>query len=431
MNNIEGERTEVCQGIVINISSKVCQVMLLDRVVNCVVPSLVVSQRNALAVGDHVKLAMVASNQYKLVEVLPRVTSLYRGSRRSQGHEILVAANVEYLLAIVTADYFLHQAGFLESALIAARRAGISAVLFISKWDLISVGAQTLLREKLSLYSSLAAVVVGSAAEASEELVRTLQGKVTVVMGDRACGKTTLIQGILSRMQGKNLAQEKLPSTHSSVMHMGPAGMLLIDTPGVRDLAITPVSEEERDLVFPEITALAEGCQFRNCTHVHEGGCQVISALRVGTIRRERYDAYQGETDIAPKCKHKEKDSSPKVDYRLSSCPESFYCKKCGEPVAPAGAGTEHRNHCPKCLASVHVDERPGDRSSLCHGLMEPVSVWVRSGGEWAIIHRCKECGALSSNRIAADDNPMLLMSLAVRPLSMPPFPLNTLASQF
>ena len=46
-------------------------------------------------------------------------------------------------------------------------------------------------------------------------------------------------------------------------------------------------------------------------------------------------------------------------------------------------------------------------------------------GGEWAIIHRCKRCGALSSNRVAADDNPMKLMSIAMRPLSAPPFPLE------
>ena len=56
---------------------------------------------------------------------------------------------------------------------------------------------------------------------------------------------------------------------------------------------------------------------------------------------------------------------------------------------------------------------------------MEPITVWVRTGGEWAIIHRCRLCGALSSNRIAADDNDLLLMSLAVKPLSSPPFPLE------
>jgi len=56
---------------------------------------------------------------------------------------------------------------------------------------------------------------------------------------------------------------------------------------------------------------------------------------------------------------------------------------------------------------------------------MEPIGVWVRQRGEWAVIHRCCGCGALSSNRIAADDNPVLLLSIAVRPLSNPPFPLE------
>ncbi len=56
---------------------------------------------------------------------------------------------------------------------------------------------------------------------------------------------------------------------------------------------------------------------------------------------------------------------------------------------------------------------------------MEPIAVWVRRGGEWAVIHRCRRCGKLGSNRTAADDNPMKLMSIAMRPLCQPPFPLE------
>ena len=117
------------------------------------------------------------------------------------------------------------------------------------------------------------------------------------------------------------------------------------------------------------------------------------------------------------------------TDYRNTPCNESFVCKNCDEFVLPEGAGTSHRNHCPKCLSSVHVDINPGDRASSCKGTMEPISVWVRKNGEWAIIHRCRLCGDISSNRIAADDNPTLLMSIAVKPLAMPPFPLGTLTS--
>jgi len=67
----------------------------------------------------------------------------------------------------------------------------------------------------------------------------------------------------------------------------------------------------------------------------------------------------------------------------------------------------------------------PGDRSADCGGAMDAIGVWVRKDGEWALIHRCKICGHISSNRIAADDNPLILMSIAMKPLGNPPFPLT------
>ena len=80
--------------------------------------------------------------------------------------------------------------------------------------------------------------------------------------------------------------------------------------------------------------------------------------------------------------------------YKTHACNDSFTCKFCGCLVTPQNAGSDHRNHCPNCLCSLHVDVTPGDRAGDCGGLMEPVAVWVRAGGEWAIIHRCKKCGA-------------------------------------
>ena len=113
--------------------------------------------------------------------------------------------------------------------------------------------------------------------------------------------------------------------------------------------------------------------------------------------------------------------------YKTHTCRESFVCKVCDREVFPEGAGSRHRNHCPNCLTSLHVDIEQGDRASDCGGYMEPVAVFVRKNGEWAIVHRCKKCGALSANRIAADDNPLKLMSIALRPLANPPFPVEGL----
>ena len=111
--------------------------------------------------------------------------------------------------------------------------------------------------------------------------------------------------------------------------------------------------------------------------------------------------------------------------YKTHACNDTFTCKVCGRPVVAAGAGSDHRNHCPNCLSSLHLDIEPGDRAADCGGVMDPIGVLVRKGGEWALIHRCRRCGKLCSNRTAADDNPMKLMSIALMPLSQPPFPLE------
>jgi DNA-directed RNA polymerase subunit RPC12/RpoP len=104
-----------------------------------------------------------------------------------------------------------------------------------------------------------------------------------------------------------------------------------------------------------------------------------------------------------------------------------FQCIRCRHNIDESAVGTKHRNHCPACLWSIHLDDRPGDRGAPCGGQMEPIAVWVRRDGEWALIHRCQRCGTLRSNRVAGDDSVLGLMSLAVRAIASPPFPLEYL----
>jgi len=108
--------------------------------------------------------------------------------------------------------------------------------------------------------------------------------------------------------------------------------------------------------------------------------------------------------------------------------PPFFRCSHCGVDVATSAPGTQHRNHCPTCLWSKHVDDSPGDRAAECGSSMEPIAITVRGDGEWVLIHRCRGCDTLHANRIAGDDNPLLLVRLAVKPLAQPPFPLDHLA---
>jgi len=106
--------------------------------------------------------------------------------------------------------------------------------------------------------------------------------------------------------------------------------------------------------------------------------------------------------------------------------PMTFRCRHCGLDVSTSAPGTAHRNHCPNCLWSRHVDDdTPGDRAADCGSLMEPLAVAVRRDGEWVLVHRCTGCDALNLNRTAGDDSPLLLLRLVVRPLVQTPFPIE------
>lgn len=107
---------------------------------------------------------------------------------------------------------------------------------------------------------------------------------------------------------------------------------------------------------------------------------------------------------------------------------DAFRCVGCRLDVPLTAPGTAHRNHCPHCLTSLHVDLRiPGDRASECRGRMAALSLSVRPDGEWALIHECLSCGELSANRVAGDDNALALMRMAVRPLAGADVPVRAL----
>lgn len=103
----------------------------------------------------------------------------------------------------------------------------------------------------------------------------------------------------------------------------------------------------------------------------------------------------------------------------------SFHCRHCDAVVSDRAVGSAHRNHCPHCLWSRHLDDQPGDRAAGCGATMEPIAISVRGSGEWVLIHRCTRCDVLRANRTAGDDDPTMLLKLAVQPLAQPPFPIE------
>lgn len=79
-----------------------------------------------------------------------------------------------------------------------------------------------------------------------------------------------------------------------------------------------------------------------------------------------------------------------------------FICSVCGAQVPMLKYSS--RDHCNKCLCSIHVDITPGDRSNTCLGILEPIGVEYKSN-KYVINYKCKKCGTLHNNKMATDDS--------------------------
>ena len=95
---------------------------------------------------------------------------------------------------------------------------------------------------------------------------------------------------------------------------------------------------------------------------------------------------------------------------------EAFVCINCGNEVKALGYTA--RDHCPKCLYSVHVDINPGDRKADCGGLLEPIAI-ENFKGNYKIIYKCQKCGMIKKNIMANDDNMDLIIEIISNPVSV------------
>jgi hypothetical protein len=99
--------------------------------------------------------------------------------------------------------------------------------------------------------------------------------------------------------------------------------------------------------------------------------------------------------------------------FRHTTRSDEFRCRHCRMYVGSLPSGGSHRNHCPSCLYSRHVDDRrPGDRASTCGGSMSPEGLFTRPRGEQVILHECQSCGQERWCRVGADDDYQALMRL-------------------
>jgi ribosome biogenesis GTPase / thiamine phosphate phosphatase len=228
--------------------------------------------------------------------VLPRRTKFARRAAGPHDTEQVIAANVDTVFLVSGLDANFNPRR-LERYLAVAWASGAQPVVVLNKSDLRSDLEQV--RREVNRLAAGAPVVITSAlaTRGLKELRPWLErGRTVAFLGSSGVGKSSLINGL--RREAAQVTQEvrggDAKGRHTTSVRelmITPAGALVIDTPGMRELQLWDAGHGVV-ATFPEIAMLAARCKFRDCRHGPEPGCAVQAALADDSMDPGRWQSY-------------------------------------------------------------------------------------------------------------------------------------------
>ncbi|HEX4953165.1 MAG TPA: ribosome small subunit-dependent GTPase A [Thermoanaerobaculia bacterium] len=248
-------------------------------------------------VGDWVAVQPVEPPGRSIVQaVLPRSTQLVRRAAGEKEEAQVLAANVDtvWILTSVNRDWNPRR---LERYLTMARSGGVLPVLVLSKADLAQDASELVAAARALAGGGPVHLVSTKAGRGLEDLGHYLrQGETIALLGSSGVGKSTLVNFLLGEERQKvlEIREDDGRGRHSTTrreLFPLPRGGILVDTPGLRELALlSDLAEAEQ--VFDDVESLAANCRFRDCGHRGEPGCAVGAAVAEGRMEPERLAAY-------------------------------------------------------------------------------------------------------------------------------------------
>lgn len=265
-----------------------------------------------VVVGDRVEVARSGEGEegkWTIERVHERGSVLARRAPGKAPRAKVIVANVDQVVVVFAVARPEPHLRMLDRFLVLCESTGLDAVIVANKVDL--TGPESA-REIFGPYERIGYPVLYTSAKqvaGVDELVERLCGRTSVLTGPSGVGKSSLLNdiqpGLALRVASVSDAVQK--GRHTTVTaQLVPleCGGYVADTPGLRELGLWGIPEDELDRCFPEFESYLGHCRYRNsCTHTHEPGCAVRAAVDGGEVSSSRYDSYArmraGDEDAA------------------------------------------------------------------------------------------------------------------------------------
>lgn len=254
--------------------------------------------------GDFVLIEYNPSGDSQIVKTLDRRTKFARSDFSGHGagyvktiKEQVVAANFDYVFIFQSLNYDFNL-GRLERYLTLAWQSGGIPVVVLTKADLVE-DFEALKQDVERLSIGVDVVAVSSVTRFGfQELEKYLTpGKTIVLLGSSGVGKSSFVNALFGEtmMQVKEIREDdsrgRHTTTHRQLM-MLERGVMLIDTPGMREVGMWDISSGLEE-AFADVESYLGKCKYSDCQHVSEPGCAILEAISEGDLPQERWESYQ------------------------------------------------------------------------------------------------------------------------------------------
>lgn len=250
-------------------------------------------------VGDWVYAQFFNDNSSALIHaVFPRKSYLKRKTSGINIEEQLIASNLDIAFVIQSCDRNFNIRR-LERYLVMVYDGHIEPIVVLSKTDLISPDKlQQMIESVKNVGISEKIIPVSNATSRGLDHLHELlvPGKTYCMLGSSGVGKTTLINNLmrcdlLATGDVRDFDGKGKHTTTRRQLVLLESGSMLIDTPGMRELAVM-AAHDGIENSFADIEELSQSCRFKDCSHTAEIGCSVLQAVASGTLGKDRYNNY-------------------------------------------------------------------------------------------------------------------------------------------